>query len=209
MQGHSCCSSLSWVVVRGRWQELHSTSQTCPVFCLAPGFPWATYSGKGVVEGQTAASLLPKLALLAGAHVPRGALLTCSMAPSALAALSPPGPHSSWWDTLSLDTSALQWVFLGNLGVILTGANPFLHRLPPTVPGEAPIPAQTRTCWMVGLDTACTQRGLTVSDERPVSCKAGFLHLYRAGWGLYFQLMLHPEKAACCRWSEIIGFLPA
>lgn len=62
---------------------------------------------------------------------------------------------------------------------------------------------------LVGVDTACTQRGLTVSDECPGSCKDGFFHLCRAGWGLYFQLMLHPEEAACCRWSEIIGFLPA
>ncbi|KFO56164.1 hypothetical protein N302_00153, partial [Corvus brachyrhynchos] len=47
------------------------------------------------------------------------------------------------------------------------------------------------------------------SDECPVSCKAGFLPLCRAGWGLYFQLMLHPEEAARCRWNKITGFLQA
>lgn len=63
---------------------------------------------------------------------------------------------------------------------------------------------------LVGVDAACTQRGLAVSDEcPPVSCKAGFLHLCRAGWALYFQLMLYPEEAARYRWSKIIGFLPA
>ncbi|KFQ12404.1 hypothetical protein N330_12581, partial [Leptosomus discolor] len=46
------------------------------------------------------------------------------------------------------------------------------------------------------------------SDECPISYGAGFLHLCRAGWGLYFQLMLQPEEAAHCRWNEIIGFLP-
>ncbi|KGL98115.1 hypothetical protein N301_05469, partial [Charadrius vociferus] len=47
------------------------------------------------------------------------------------------------------------------------------------------------------------------SDECPISYKVGFLHLCRAGWGLYFQLMLQPEEAARCRWNKITGFLPA
>ncbi|KFZ66797.1 hypothetical protein N338_08182, partial [Podiceps cristatus] len=47
------------------------------------------------------------------------------------------------------------------------------------------------------------------SDECPISYEVGFLHLCGAGWGLYFQLMLQPEEAACCRWNEITGFLPA
>ncbi|KFP05626.1 hypothetical protein N300_15838, partial [Calypte anna] len=36
-----------------------------------------------------------------------------------------------------------------------------------------------------------------------------FLHLCRAGWSLYFELMLQLEEATCCRWNEITGFLPA
>lgn len=161
------------------------------------------------MEGQTAASLLPKLALLAGAQEPRGALLACSTA-----------PVTSWSPELMLGQgvsgiSALQWIFFGNLGVILTGVNPFLHRDLPETPSHCArrstnlSPEQDPLHGLVGVDTACTQRGLAVSDECPVSCKAGLLHLCRAGWGLYFQLMLHPEEAARCRWSEIIGFLPA
>ncbi|KFP83642.1 hypothetical protein N310_07210, partial [Acanthisitta chloris] len=45
--------------------------------------------------------------------------------------------------------------------------------------------------------------------ERPISCRVGFLHLCRAGWDLYFQLMLHPEEATRCRWNKMTGFLPA
>ncbi|KFV97039.1 hypothetical protein N326_02635, partial [Eurypyga helias] len=37
----------------------------------------------------------------------------------------------------------------------------------------------------------------------------GFLHLCRAGWGLYFQLTLQPEEATHCRWNRITGFLSA
>ncbi|KFO86291.1 hypothetical protein N320_11511, partial [Buceros rhinoceros silvestris] len=46
------------------------------------------------------------------------------------------------------------------------------------------------------------------SDACPISCEVGFLHLCRAGWGLYFQLMLPPEEAIRCRWNKITGFLP-
>lgn len=168
-----------------------------------------------MVEGQTPASPLPKLALLAGTHVPRGALLTCSTAPSALVALSPPGAQSSWWDKLSLDTSALQWVFLGNLGVILTGVNPFLHRDLPETPSHCPrrstdlSPNHDPLDGLVGGCCLYSEGLDCVGDECPRSCKAGSLHLCRAGWGLYFQLVLHPEEAARCRWSKIAGLLPA
>ncbi|KFQ70075.1 hypothetical protein N335_07877, partial [Phaethon lepturus] len=46
------------------------------------------------------------------------------------------------------------------------------------------------------------------SGKCPVSYEVGFLHLCRAGWSLYFQLMLQPEETAHCRWNEITGFLP-
>ncbi|KFP25409.1 hypothetical protein N325_04894, partial [Colius striatus] len=47
------------------------------------------------------------------------------------------------------------------------------------------------------------------SDECLLSYEADFLHLCRAGWGLYFQLTLQPEEATCCRWNKITGSLPA
>ncbi|KFV81621.1 hypothetical protein N308_01611, partial [Struthio camelus australis] len=47
------------------------------------------------------------------------------------------------------------------------------------------------------------------SGKCPVSYEAGIVCVSRAGWVLYFQLMLQPEKAACYRWNEIIEFLPA
>lgn len=162
-----------------------------------------------MVEGQMPASLLAKLALLAGTRVPRGALLTCSTAPSALVApsLLEPRAHGEHL----CPPVDFPWEFGGHFdrSESLPAQGPPRDSLHCARRSTSLSPEHDPLDGLGGMDTACSQRGLTVSEECPGSCKDGFFHLCRAGWGLYFQLMLHPEEAAHCRWSEIVGFLPA
>lgn len=82
--------------------------------------------------------------------------------------------------------------------------------VPGTIPGEVMILTQNITPWTVSVEIMHVLKGCDCfSDKRLASYEAGCLHLGRAGQGLYFQLMLQPEEAACCGWNEITGFLPA
>lgn len=77
-----------------------------------------------------------------------------------------------------------------------------------TIPGEVMISAQNITPWTVSVEIMHVLKECNCfSDKSLESYEAGCLHLGRAGQGLYFQLMLQPEKAACCGWNEITGFL--
>jgi len=151
-------------------------SPNLPSISPEAGSPRATRSRMG--RRRAKAGVRPWDA--AGGSAGAGAL-TCGTAPSALVAWPPPGNQSSRWNKLSLGTSGLQWIFLEDLGAILTGVNPFLHGDLPKTPsprlGEVPISAQNTTLWtvLVEIDNACAKKGLTVSvTSVPEATKLAF-----------------------------------